>query len=99
MESYLHFPHTRVALVVEPRYREAARKCRDDFQSRLEEDSWHFTELISGDTEIISKKKCHTGITFKLLIRDGSIIDIYQSLYVITEKNKSWGILFSSGTG
>ena len=83
----------------ESRCWETARKYLDDFQSRLEEDSWHATELLSVDTEIISKKKCHTRISFKRLRRDGSIINTYHSLYVITEKNKSWGILFGSGTG
>ena len=99
LERYLHFPHTRVMLDGESRYWETARKYLDDFQSRLEEDSWHSTELLSVDTEIISKKKCHTRISFKRLRRDGSIINTYHSLYVITEKNKSWGILFGSGTG
>ena len=99
LERYLHFPHTRVMLDGEPRCWETARKYLDDFQSRLEEDSWHSTELLSVDTEIISKKKCHTRISFKRLRRDGSIINTYHSLYVITEKNKSWGILFGSGTG
>ncbi len=99
MERYLHFPHTRVMLDGEPRRWATARKYLDDFQSRLEEDSWHSTELISIDSEVISKKKCHTRISFKRLRRDGSVINIYQSLYIITEKNKSWGILFGSGTG
>ena len=99
LERYLHFPHTRVMLDGESRYWETARKYLDDFQSRLEEDSWHSTELLSVDTEIISKKKCHTRISFKRLRRDGSVINTYHSLYVITEKNKSWGILFGSGTG
>ena len=99
LERYLHFPHTRVMLDGEARCWETARKYLDDFQSRLEEDSWHSTELLSVDTEIISKKKCHTRISFKRLRRDGSIINTYQSLYVITKKNKSWGILFGSGTG
>ena len=99
LERYLHFPHTRVMLDGESRCWETARKYLDDFQSRLEEDSWHSTELLSVDTEIISKKKCHTRISFKRLRRDGSIINTYHSLYVITEKNKSWGILFGSGTG
>ena len=83
----------------EPRRWETARKYLDDFQSRIEEDSWHSSELISIDSEVISKKKCHTRISFKRLRRDGSVINIYQSPYIITEKNKSWGILFGSGTG
>ena len=99
LERYLHFPHTRVMLDGEPRRWETARKYLDDFQSRIEEDSWHPTELISIDSEVISKKKCHTRISFKRLRRDGSVINIYQSPYIITEKNKSWGILFGSGTG
>ena len=99
MERYLHFPHTRVMLGGEPRRWEMARKYLEDFQSRLEEDSWHCTELVSIYTEIITKKKCHTRIRFKRFRRDGSIISKYQSLYVTTEKNKSWGIPFGSGTG
>ena len=83
----------------EPRRWETARKYLDDFQSRIEEDSWHSTELISIDSEVISKKKCHTRISFKRLRGDGTVINIYQSPYIITEKNKSWGILFGSGTG
>ena len=99
MERYLHFPHTRVMLGGEPRRWEMARKYLEDFQSRLEEDSWHCTELVSIYTEIISKKKCNIRIRFKRFRRDGSIISKYQSLYVTTEKNKSWGIPFGSGTG
>ena len=83
----------------EQRRWDTARKYLDDFQCRLEKDSWHSTEVLSFDTEIISKKKCHTRIIFKRLRRNGSIINEYQSLYVITERNKSWGILFGSGTG
>ena len=83
MERNLHFPHTRVMLDGESRCWETARKYLDDFQSRLEEDSWHSTELLSVDTEIISKKKCHTRISFKRLRRNGSIINTYHSLYVI----------------
>lgn len=64
----------------EPRRWETARKYLDDFQSRLEEDSWRSTELLSVDSEIISKKKCHTRISFKRLRRDGSIINIYINL-------------------
>ena len=64
----------------EPRRWETTRKYLDDFQSRLEEDSWRSTELLSVDSEIISKKKCHTRISFKRLRRDGSIINIYINL-------------------
>ena len=80
MERYLHFPHTREMLDGETRRWETARKYLDDFQSRLEEDSWRSTELLSVDSEIISKKKCHTRISFKRLRRDGSIINIYINL-------------------
>ena len=83
----------------EQRRWETARKYLDDFQSRLEKDSWHSTELHSLDTEIISKKRCLNRIIFKRLRRDGSIMNEYKFLYVITEKNKSWGILYGSGTG
>ena len=83
----------------EQRRWETARKYLDDFQSRLEKDSWHSGELLNVDTEIISKKKCHARIVFYRLRRYGSITNEYQSLYVITEKNKSWGILYGSGTG
>ena len=99
LEIYLHFPHTRIMLNGESRSWDTAREYLDDFQNRLKEDGWHSTELLNVDTEIISKKKCHTRISFKRLRRDGTSINIYQSLYVITEKNKSWGILFGSGTG
>tara|TARA_B100000575_G_C22978442_1_gene564652 strand:+ start:530 stop:793 length:264 start_codon:yes stop_codon:yes gene_type:complete len=86
-------------LTGESRSWDTAREYLDDFQSRLKEDGWHSTELLNVDTEIISKKKCHTRISFERLRRDGTSINIYQSLYVITEKNKSWGILLGSGTG
>jgi len=99
LEIYLHFPHTRIMLNGESKSWDTAREYLDDFQNRLKEDGWHSTELLNVDTEIISKKKCHTRISFKRLRRDGTSINIYQSLYVITEKNKSWGILFGSGTG
>ena len=99
LEIHLHFPHTRIMLNGEPRSWDTAREYLDDFQNRLKEDGWHSTELLNVDTEIISQKKCHTRISFKRLRRDGTSINIYQSLYVITEKNKSWGILLGSGTG
>ena len=99
LEIHLHFPHTRIMLNGESRSWDTAREYLDDFQNRLKEDGWHSTELLNVDTEIISKKKCHTRISFKRLRRDGTSINIYQSLYVITEKNKSWGILLGSGTG
>ena len=99
LEIYLHFPHTRIMLNGESKSWDTAREYLDDFQNRLKEDGWHSTELLNVDTEIISKKKCHTRISFKRLRRDGTSINIYQSLYVITEKNKSWGILLGSGTG
>ena len=99
LEIHLHFPHTRIMRNGEPRSWDTAREYLDDFQNRLKEDGWHSTELLNVDTEIISKKKCHTRISFKRLRRDGTSINTYQSLYVITEKNKSWGILFGSGTG
>ena len=99
LEIYLHFPHTRIMLNGESKSWDTAREYLDDFQNRLKEDGWHSTELLNVDTEIISKKKCHTRISFKRRRRDGTSINIYQSLYVITEKNKSWGILFGSGTG
>ena len=99
LEIHLHFPHTRIMLNGESKSWDTAREYLDDFQNRLKEDGWHSTELLNVDTEIISKKKCHTRISFKRLRRDGTSINIYQSLYVITEKNKSWGILLGSGTG
>ena len=77
LERYLHFPHTRVILYGEQRRWETASMYLDDFQSRLEKDSWHSTELLSVNTEIISKKKCHTRIVFKRLRRDGNIINEY----------------------
>lgn len=71
----------------------------EEFLSRLAADDWGSTRLLTLETKVISPQKCHTSITFERLRTNGSIISIYQSLYIITWKTNRWGILLGSGTG
>ena len=99
LETYLHFPHTRIMFEGGLMRWNSANEYLESFQTRLKADKWHSTKLISVETEVFSLKKCHSLIWFKRLRQNGDTINTYQSLYVITQIKKNWGILLGSGTG
>ena len=99
LETYLHFPHTRIMFEGGLMRWNSANEYLESFQTRLKADKWHSTKLISAETDVISLQKCHSFIRFERLRQDGSTINIYQSLYVITQVKEKWGILLGSGTG
>ena len=99
LETYLHFPHTRIMFEGGLMRWNSANEYLESFQTRLKADKWHSTKLISVETDVISLKKCHSLIWFKRLRQNGDMINTYQSLYVITQIEENWGILLGSGTG
>ena len=90
-----HFPHIRINDRGQVNIVQNASDLLplDDILAYLtKKEGWHHSTLDSVEVIHASKIKVHFNIEFSRYKADGSRYAVYKSLWIITKKDKRWGI-------
>jgi hypothetical protein len=91
-----HFPHYRLASgqmrVLETR----EELNQDQLKKFLEGIGWHHSAWVSREISMASGNKVHVNTRFTRFRADGSEIGSYDSLYILTLEEGTWGIKLRS---
>jgi hypothetical protein len=99
MDACMRFPHVRMAegaLVV---YDAPGRNPMDLFDRLKARDSWHHSAWNHKRVVQLGDDKAHVDVRYTRYREDGSIIGVYDSLYIVTCRNGQWGIQARSSFG
>lgn len=99
MDAAMHFPHVRFAGGQIKIYPQAGDNPMDLFERLRREDDWKHSEWIARELVQCSDIKAHYALSYTRFRSDDSIIGVYESLYVLTKVNDSWGIQMRSSFG
>ncbi len=89
-----HFPHYRLASG-KMSVLESATLDSTVFV-RLEKSGWHHSKWDHRNIVQASAEKVHVDTRFSRYRADGSLIGVYESLYIVTKENNKWGVKFRS---
>lgn len=89
-----HFPHYRLASG-NMSVLESATLDSTVF-IRLEKSGWHHSKWDHRNIVQASADKVHIDTRFSRYRADGSLIGVYESLYIVTKENNKWGVKFRS---
>lgn len=99
MDSCMHFPHVRFAGGNIKVYEGPGSNPMDLFQKLKSEDDWLFSTWRERELVQFTEKKAHVALSYTRFRSDGSVIGVYESLYVLTCVDGSWGIQMRSSFG
>lgn len=95
-----NFPHLRIgAAGTLSRFEKPEDYHFDHFYQRTRLDGWHHTEWDKTEVVYATEGKAHVAVNFSRYREDGSLIDRYFSLYIVTCRDGNWGIQIGSGNG
>jgi hypothetical protein len=99
MDRCMHFPHPRIAegkLVV---YEKAGTNPMDLFDRLRKSDNWSRSQWEKRELVQFSDSKAHVALSYTRFRADGSVIGVYESLYILTKVDGRWGIQMRSSFG
>jgi len=99
MDSAMHFPHVRFAGGQIKIYPKAGDNPMDLFERLQREDDWKYSRWVSRELVQCSDIKAHYALSYTRFRSDDSVIGVYESLYVLTQVDGSWGIQMRSSFG
>ena len=99
MDSAMHFPHVRFAGGQIKIYPKAGDNPMDLFERLRREDDWKYSRWVSRELVQCSDIKAHYALSYTRFRSDESVIGVYESLYVLTQVDGSWGIQMRSSFG
>ncbi|MBB1604727.1 hypothetical protein [Variovorax sp. UMC13] len=99
MDATMHFPHVRFAGGQLRTYEAAGSNPMDLFQKLQAEDDWRHSSWRTRELVQFSETKAHVALSYTRFRSDGSVIGIYESLYVLTRVDDAWGIQMRSSFG
>jgi hypothetical protein len=99
MDSAMHFPHVRFAGGQIKIYPKAGDNPMDLFERLRREDDWKYSRWVSRELVQCSDIKAHYALSYTRFRSDDSVIGVYESLYVLTQVDGSWGIQMRSSFG
>lgn len=99
MDKCMHFPHVRFAGGSIKVYEGPGSNPMDLFQKLKSEDDWLFSTWRERELVQFTDKKAHVALSYTRFRSDGSVIGVYESLYVLTCVEGSWGIQMRSSFG
>ncbi|WP_426434780.1 hypothetical protein [Bradyrhizobium genosp. P] len=84
MDALMHFPHVRIAGGTVTVYQQAGSNPMDLFERLRKQDGWHHSAW--NETRLIqsSPAKAHYALRYTRYREDGSVIGVYDSLYVLS---------------
>ena len=95
-----NFPHVRVRGDGEVvRYETRTDYHFDNFFALTGPNGWNHTEWDATKVAFATEHKAHVAVDFTRYRADGSKIEQYFSLYVVTCQGRHWGIQVGSGNG
>lgn len=99
MDREMHFPHVRIARGEVKVYPQPGSNPMDLFDKLKAEDDWSHSRWETRELVQHSDVKAHYAVSYTRFRRDGSVIGVYESLYVLTRDERGWGILARSSFG
>lgn len=99
MDATMHFPHVRFAGGTVKVYQQAGDNPMDLFQKLREQDQWLYSTWRERELVQFTEKKAHVALSYTRFREDGSVIGVYESMYVLTMVDGSWGIQMRSSFG
>jgi 2-hydroxychromene-2-carboxylate isomerase len=99
MDAAMHFPHIRFAGGAIAVYDKPGSNPMDLFDRLRREDNWSHSAW--NERKIVQRNdtKVHMAVTYTRYRADGSVLGVYESLYVLTLKDGRWGIQVRSSFG
>jgi hypothetical protein len=99
MDGLMHFPHVRIAGGVVTVYQQAGNNPMDLFERLRKQDGWHHSAWIETRLVQSSPTKAHYAVRYTRYREDGSVIGVYDSLYVLSLLGGAWKIQSRSSFG
>lgn len=99
MDALMHFPHVRIAGGAVTVYQQAGSNPMDLFERLRKQDGWHHSAW--NETKLVqsSPVKAHYALRYTRYREDGSVIGVYDSLYVLSQLGGAWKIQSRSSFG
>ncbi|TXI89289.1 MULTISPECIES: hypothetical protein [unclassified Cupriavidus] len=99
MDACMHFPHVRFAGGNVKVYEAPGSNPMDLFQKLRDEDDWRHSTWRAREVVQFNRDKAHVALSYTRFRSDGSVIGVYDSLYVLTRVEGRWGIQMRSSFG
>jgi hypothetical protein len=99
MDRAMHFPHVRIAGGTVTTYERPGSNPMDLFEKLKAEDEWKWSRWEKRELVQFNEKKAHYALSYTRFRSDGSVIGLYESLYVLTKDATGWGIQARSSFG
>jgi len=99
MDAQMHFPHVRIARGEVKVYPAPGSNPMDLFDKLKAEDNWSHSTWKTRELVQFNEVKAHYAVSYTRYRADGSVIGVYESLYVLTRDAQGWGILARSSFG
>jgi len=99
MTALMHYPHPRLAEGKVTVYDGPDRNPMDLFNRLASDDGWHYSEWNERELIQFNAEKAHWRLVYTRYRKDGSVIGVYDSLYVLTLRDGNWGIQARSSFG
>jgi hypothetical protein len=99
MGSFLRFPHVRIAANNVAVYDGPGSNPMDVFEKLIDEQSWHHSAWTDICLVQSSPNKAHYAVQYTRYRADGSVIGVFDSIYVFTCIDGEWKIQARSSFG
>jgi len=99
MDRCMHFPHPRVADGKVIVYDKPGNNPMDLFDRLKKADGWAYSKWDTREMMQHNETKAHFKVLYTRFRADGSVIGVYDSLYIMTKVDGRWGIQARSSFG
>ena len=99
MDRCMHFPHPRIADGKVVVYEKAGSNPMDLFDRLKKADGWSYSRWEKLEVVQFNENKAHVALSYTRYRADGSVIGVYDSLYILTRVGGRWGIQARSSFG
>ncbi|MGH8765443.1 MAG: hypothetical protein ACRET8_06970 [Burkholderiales bacterium] len=99
MDKCMHFPHPRIADGKVVVYEKAGGNPMDLFDRLKKADGWSYSRWEKRELVQFNESKAHMALSYTRYRADGSVIGVYDSLYIMTLVDGRWGIQARSSFG
>lgn len=99
MDATMHFPHLRLAGGKFTVYEAPGCNPMDLFDKFRQQDNWKYSCWDRRELVQFNERKAHVALSYTRYRDDGSVIGVYDSLYILTRADGQWGIQARSSFG